>query len=362
VARSYSGFSWERVAGTYAHDLEVTSCTTGPGACSLQIPNVLNDLDNSNNVESKFILMSFTHSLSSQEQVSRFYQQTTFGPTKQMIDSWNYNAPTVGSEMANWVKSQMDETQTPSTLHRSYYRKHLDRTAVFEGGSPDGQLRWNDHYHPRHPCSQYARWREYSFTVDDYYQPVVATPYGAQWLLSVRGVPRTLVSQWKNDLGHNIGQGQFLVCWHPEEVLNGVLKVIIGNRCTAVFGGNPRVNLPAGIYGAYNNIRVIDLPSRASFGTVAPILSSSYHVEHLFGEALYLMNGIWNHQCYSAGMDGRYYGVLGNIPGYGQVYYAGTIEVHENTLDNPMLAGGAALMSGVKPICPVPATSFLNGK
>jgi len=353
VARSYDGLDWERVAGPYAPGLQVSNCASGPGTCSLQIPNLADS-------DGKFILMSFSHSSNSQERVSRFYHQTTFGPTKQMIDTWNYSAD-VSSEMTSWVKSQMDKNQISATLHRAYFRQHLDRAAVFEGGSTDGSLRSNGHYHPRHPCNQYARWREYSFTVDDYNFPIVASGYhGDQYLLTIRGIPRTVVSQWKNDLGHNIGPGHFNICWHPEEIVSGVLKVRIANRCTAVLGGNPRVNLPLGIYSAWNSIRVVDLPVRSQFGSIAPILSSSYHVEHLFGEALYLKTAVWNHQCTHLENDGRYFGILGNIAGGGQAYYAGNIELHENTLDNPMSDGGAALTTSVRPICPVPSRSFLN--
>ncbi len=354
VARSYSTFDWERVAGPYAASVQISDCVSE--TCTLDIPNLPN-LD-----EGKFILMSFTNNHSDKEQVSRFYHQATFGPTKKLIDSWNYSAASLSSEMTAWVKEQMDEVQTPMTSHRAYFRKNLDRAAVFAGGSPDGQLPHNDHYHPRHPCEKNARWREYSFTVDDYNVPLTVFMYAGQYMLSINGIPRTLVPQWMNDHGQHIGTGQFSFCWHPEEVLNGVLKVRVGNRCIGVLGGNPRVNLPSSVYGTWTNIRVLNLPSRSHFGTIDPVLASSYHVEHSFGEALYLTYTVSDHQCNSLVQDGRYHGILGNLAGGGQVYYAGNIELHENTLDSPMVNGGSALMTGVKPICPIPSKSFLNCK
>eukprot|EP00586_Coscinodiscus_wailesii_P017163 CAMPEP_0172518280 /NCGR_PEP_ID=MMETSP1066-20121228/290722_1 /TAXON_ID=671091 /ORGANISM="Coscinodiscus wailesii, Strain CCMP2513" /LENGTH=2420 /DNA_ID=CAMNT_0013300633 /DNA_START=56 /DNA_END=7314 /DNA_ORIENTATION=- len=354
VARSYSAFDWERVAGPYAQDLQVTGCSLD--VCALEIPNLPNLNDG------KFILMSFSHSLGSQEeQVSRFYHRTSFGPTKSLIESWNYSASSLDSEMVSWVTKQMDEDQTPMNSHRAYFRRNIDRSAVFQGGSPDGILRWNDHFHPRHPCEKHARWREYSFTVDDYSFPLAVSMYAGQYLLSVNGVPRTLVSAWKNDHGHNLSPGHYTFCWHPEEILNGVLKVRVGTRCVNILGGNPRVTLPGQIYAAWSSkIRVLSLPSRSNFGTIDPILSSSYYDDHLFGESLYLMSTVSNHQCESLVKDGRYYGILGNIAGGGQVYYAGNIQFHENTLDRPMVKGGSALMTGVKPICPIPSKSFLN--
>lgn len=358
VARSYSAFEWERVAGPYAADVQISDCA-GATACTLQIP-VLPNLESG-----KFILMSFTEERSQKEQVSRFYHQTTFGPTRQLIDSWNYSgsSATLISEMSGWVARQMDHLQTPMTSHRAYFRHNLDRAAVFEGGSPSGQLRHNDHFHPRHPCEANARWREYAFTVDDYNVPLTVSAYAGQFLLSVNGVPRTLVAQWNTDYGQYIGTGQYSFCWHPEEVLYGVLKVRVGNQCLGVQGGNPLVNLPASIYGLWSaNIRVLNLPSRSQFGTIDPVLASSYHVEHSFGEALHLVGGISGQQCDALVPDGRYHGILGNLASGGQVYYAGNIKLHENSLENPIVDGGAALMSGVKPICPVPSKSFLNCK
>lgn len=204
VARSYTNFNWERVAGPYAHDLEIINCFSG--SCSLDIP-YLSDMKGT----SKFVLMSLSHSLTSQEEVSRFFQMTTFGPTKSMIDSWNYNA-SIESESAAWVKEQMNESATPMTSHRAFFRQNFDRADMYQGGSLDGSLPSNPFFHARHPCDQYARWREFAFTSEDYNYPLTVTTYGGMFLLSVRGIPRTLVSQWKTTHGQHVGFGQFTFC------------------------------------------------------------------------------------------------------------------------------------------------------
>ena len=163
VARSYNSFPWERVAGAYQ---DFTSISCASGLCSLEIPS-LPAYD-----DGHFVLMSFMNTAANgKEQVSRFFQRTTFGPTMAMINSWNYDQE-MSQGMSNWLEQQMDETQTTPTSHRAYFRKNLDRAAVFEGGSANGVKRFNDHFHGYHPCDQYARWREYSFTVDDFYMDV----------------------------------------------------------------------------------------------------------------------------------------------------------------------------------------------
>ena len=107
---------------------------------------------------------------------------------------------------------------------------------------------------------------------------------------------------------------------------------------------------------------MVNLPNRSQFGSIDPILSGSYHVEYFFGEAMYLMTAANDWQCASLVRDGRYYGVLGNLAGGGQAYYAGNIEIHENSLSQPIADGGAALNTGARPVCPVPAKSFLNSE
>lgn len=122
------------------------------------------------------------------------------------------------------------------------------------------------------------------------------------------------------------------------------------------------MDLPASIYSLYSNIRVLNLPGRSDFGTVDPILTASYHVEYFFGEALYLKSPVSSHQCNSIVQDGRYFGILGNLAGGGQVYFAANIEFHENSLDQPIADGGGVLTKGPNAKCPVPAKSFMNGK
>ena len=216
VARSYANYDWERAAGPYAQDLAISSCSTI--VCTLDIP-LLSSLDESG----KFLLMSFTHSLSSdQERVSRFFQQTTFGPTRDLINAWSYGAGSLDSEMTSWLSKQMNEDETAMTSHRAYFRKNLDRSVHYQGGAVDNSLPFNDFHRSRHPCEQYSRWREYSFTADDYGYPLTAVHYSGGYLLSVNNIPRTIVSthEWKTNYGHNIGSGTFSFCkWSQKQYI-----------------------------------------------------------------------------------------------------------------------------------------------
>ena len=200
VARSYNNRDWERVAGPYAQNLEIENC------CTLIIPNL-----NVNNDNGKLLLMSFTHQLNDKEEVSRFFQQTTFGPTLDMIDNWNYdgNNNNMQYEMADWVKNQMNESVVPLTSHRAYFRQRLDFSFYREDIIAEETF-YN--VRPRHPCKKYARWRRFSFTADDYEQTLSISNLNGNLLLSVNGVPRTVVSSLQSYEGVNIGVGTYEIC------------------------------------------------------------------------------------------------------------------------------------------------------
>ena len=177
VARSYNNNNWERVAGPYAQELSVNGC------CNVVIPNLPNLRENS-----KFLLMSFSHSVTNKQEVSRFFQQTTFGPNLDLINSWNYNNDMM-KEVGKWLEIQLDTNQTPITSHRAFFRERADFPMMFESADPFKR--------PYHPCDKYSRWREYSFVSLDYSEiysrEIVVSSWNGQRLITVDGIPRTVV-------------------------------------------------------------------------------------------------------------------------------------------------------------------------
>ena len=106
--------------------------------------------------------MSFAHSLSDKATVSRFFQQTTFGPTLDMINSWNYGTNgtnTTMNAMASWVESQIGTT--PITYHREYFRARVD-------GPQNQNLPSAKIYGPRHPCDENSSWTRMAFREEDF--------------------------------------------------------------------------------------------------------------------------------------------------------------------------------------------------
>ena len=192
VARSYNNRKWERVAGPYAQDLTVSTC------CDLDIPN-LPDLD-----DGRFVLISFSNTATDKEEVSRFFQQTTFGPDLDMINEWDYSND-MTQEMSKWLKSQMDESETPMTSHRAFFRERVD-FHLYDAEAIQ-------YLRPAHPCAKYARWREYSFIQNDYYSTLVVSRWSGKYLLTVDGVPRTVMDTWRDeDSGNNLRLGTWGFC------------------------------------------------------------------------------------------------------------------------------------------------------
>ena len=129
----------------------------------------------------EYYLVSYRHSLSHEQEMSRLLQQTSFGPTFKEIQSMVAS----NTSAAQYVQQQMEE---PATLHRSYYRRNT-QARLYESYSVGN---------PRHPCEKYSRWRRFAFTVEDRYKRLTVSSEGPPYLLSVDGFVRTEVMELNN--------------------------------------------------------------------------------------------------------------------------------------------------------------------
>jgi uncharacterized protein (DUF1501 family)/uncharacterized protein (DUF1800 family) len=342
VARSYNNKNWERVAGPYVQDLSISGC------CELVIPNLSS--------QGKYLLMSFSHSATNKEEVSRFFQQTTFGPDLDMINSWNYSNDMM-QEMGKWLKTQMDIDQTPMTSHRAYFRERANFVLEYE--SADRYRR------PRHPCAQYSRWREYSFIAADYDFEFTVTRWNGQYLITIDGVPRTVMGVWKDEWSdQNLRLGSWQFCWYTEEKVNGVTRIYDENtdECYTIY--NPKIYLPDSFLA---DKRTIVLPNKSNFNTIDPIIGQAG--DRLFGGGLYAKNKLTTTGCSDITEDGNYDNIIGIFPNGDQVYYAAGVQLDNNTVENPIADGGNGMMNtnaskyedwASEARCPVPFSSFLN--
>lgn len=272
IARSYQGGDWQRSAGPYAQELEL-SCPESSSVCDLQIP-ILPQLP-----EGRFVLMPFQYSVEDDRAlVSRFFHQTTFGPTMSMIDDWDYSADSSSAEMAKWVKDQMDTSITPMTIHRQFLRERFNGQLEEDEEDPSGSRK--QMFKVRNPCDAGSRWLLYSFSSDDKGEELTVTqmPDGS-YALSVNGVLRTVVSQWKDEFYNDIGTGVFSINWRLDETVGGRFGVSTSDIYVFVFGGNPPVNVPQDTA----NVNMMDLPPIDSFDRSSVInYDNIFHDDTLF--------------------------------------------------------------------------------
>ena len=91
-----------------------------------------------------------SHSLSRKEELARFLEQATFGPT---LDAINDFGPlvAVNDGIASWIQDQMDNQEM--TLHRKWFREHANH-----------RYEVNHIARPYHACEKNTRYRKYAFS------------------------------------------------------------------------------------------------------------------------------------------------------------------------------------------------------
>lgn len=112
IARSYDAFEWESAAGPLAtQTFEDNDIRCDYDYCSMTLPSL---------TEANYVLTAFNHSISPRDEAARFLEMATFGPLSTEIDA------ITDVSRAGYISSQMDETQTPITSHREYWRKRTN--------------------------------------------------------------------------------------------------------------------------------------------------------------------------------------------------------------------------------------------
>jgi len=117
VARSYLNYSWEHVAGPYVNKLKIHCQATN---CTVNIPHLAGVTP-----PVHFALLSTNRQVSTKEQVARFLEQVTFGPTLEDIYKFNISS-NLKTQFVQWVYQQMNPLMVTPTYHREYFRQRVD--------------------------------------------------------------------------------------------------------------------------------------------------------------------------------------------------------------------------------------------
>lgn len=137
IGRSYEGNNWEPYAGKYAS--LAYNCPTRLGACTISLPPLLEG--------HSFNLVTYEYSVPfPRDEIARFLEQGTFGPTRQEIA--DFPGP------AQWIK---DQQRLPISSHRQFFRERATNYLDFPSSVSLTTT----------PCSKGARYRKFIITGED---------------------------------------------------------------------------------------------------------------------------------------------------------------------------------------------------
>ncbi len=184
VGRSYGGNRWEAYSGEFA-SLNWTCTGT---SCVVNLP-ALDD-------GAKYQLTTFATPTSSavrKNEIARFLEQATFGPTRTEIANLN-TTTNLQQAFAAWIKDQ--QGTVPLTSHRAAFRQRMN--SRMETATHIGAV--------THPCQAGARFRRYAFNSRDYRKYVDIETIGTKKIIKVDGFVRTVV------------EGPVFQYWNPSVV------------------------------------------------------------------------------------------------------------------------------------------------
>ena len=223
---------------------------------------------------------------------------------------------------------------TSPTLHRAFFRTRVDGPALT-------QTFW--------PCEKGSRWTRASFTIVDIFKTLtVSQMEDGQWLLSVDGEPRTVVSSFTNstdDVDTNLGAGSWIISHFHDVTVGG--KFYLGH---GLLVKNPPVNIPF----SSNQIMTIELPGLGGPTKTVRIKNA------LIGNEYYATSDASSNQCngYNSSNSPTVIGTRNGV----QYRYLGFMQLKGNTVENPEPDGLEDYWGGNSVFCSNPAMDFLNSK
>jgi hypothetical protein len=254
IGRSYDGQDWQSSAGYYAN--KVAFVCDNANACTVTLPvprNSPNAEQDEVAVEVMYQLTTFSKpNYSDRDVVARFLEQTTFGITRDDLDSLGSMTSTL--DMAKWILKQ--QTDTPYLSHRALFRQYLN--SQFPVPSPLGPITL--------PCQVASRYRLLAFSVKDAEKTLtLQTLASGNKALLVDGHVRTIVGtdiyffkdgdfEWATDAWPD---GDYAVCFvievfdegNPTSVILldhdsfGDCVPVVFQLSPFVFESNPKIRL-----------------------------------------------------------------------------------------------------------------------
>jgi hypothetical protein len=226
-----------------------------------------------------------------------------FGPTKDAIDSWDYNQ--FDGSVKKWVKDQIDPSVSGLSSHREFFRERLNPRmdqVYFSGkGGPN-------------PCEVNSRWRKFAFIAKDAVEgnkfmvtPLDTIEGGRSFVLIINGHPRTVVSSIELDGDAQLAVNSEYDLCHPHynfwrEGDGDVFKIQVGSKCYALKDGIPSVDiteLEANNSEGEYKLNVIDMSEAKFQGIDDTTYESEYWPTYATGDEFMLEEAFSHIKCES---------------------------------------------------------------
>lgn len=344
LARSYNGYHWEQSGSNFAQNIfpKKIECYES-NYCQINLPQL--------NSGEFYRLSTYKYSVSMEVEISRFLETATFGVTTAELSQITFAVTNNGGNrfdaIVDWFKEQIDESITPATSHRKYWRERVNERI------PTSQLSGI----PDHPCDQYSRWRRMTFVNNDRFsleRDVKIQSSGEYYNIFYNDKFRTRVDDitWSGkpdgftfdpdyayevcniDIGENVG---------------GTFNILLGGSCVNI--GNPAINLDGADTLATH---VLDIDSSD--------LEATDFLAATEGEMFMLKTGLSSPKCSNIpdipAMGDQL--IFGRISDESWLVFDSRLSFENNDLIAPMADGGKGNQVAGDIQCSNVARNFLN--
>ncbi len=239
VGRSYNNKNWEAVAGPY----NAISYQCDGVKCDVQIPETINTVGGGD--EYVFQLRGYGNTqLSIEDEAARFFEQATFGVTKEdlnKVKSEVFEQIALKDYFVNWIDEQINEI-SPTSHRQTWRERTLPQYEVdINTGGREGRA--------SRPCDEGSVWRAYAFTRYDGNKFIVVKEVQIdsltiRYALEIDGKIRTMVDSFDlRGLKETRDPSESMTICDTKEGTYEKLRVRYKGSCYNVKGGNPPIDI-----------------------------------------------------------------------------------------------------------------------
>lgn len=299
VGRSYQGNAWEPYAGKF--DQVKFACDATQ--CSLTLPELPEGFT--------YELAGFDYELPREDEVARFLEQASFGPTRETISSFP-------KTFAEWIKQQQEVI--PMSSHREFFR---ERASFRSDETSSRGINSN-------PCKAGSRYRRYTFTRRDFQHEVEirTDDKTGRKILLIKGQTRTVL----DTSSLNFKDGEYKMCSLGGNQIGASLRLKGGSGCIDLESGGKEVGNPNVFFDSQTPPNI-------------PTLKLDGKVSKLSDEELYLSEDLEDPKCslLPPQRGTRPNTFAGSLNGEMWLFDS-QVRLQENTMEKPLMDGGGPLV------------------